>query len=592
MLNKKLILLFLGFLLVSFFGGLKNARAQNLELKNVTKQGFEGLKPLSKDGYYVQFIEGSTGSGRKTKQLMHVYVLGNALNITNDFVLELDINESMEDVVFSGSNFMVMYSNPLARTRTLKIVDKQGKELASKKIEKLSYSTAAKPSVVLPVGTGDFLVINYVKDKKIGYSLERYNDKMELKYSQVQIPDKKKLYPVDYTVSGDKLYVLEYVDADLSDYFEYHLASFDLNSGTMIKTQELKSQDGKAFGFATFVKPAPNGGAVTGGMYFNGPRVQKVNSDGFFAAQMQADGSISFNYTDWNQVKDFTKDQSTAAFWGGKTKTFMHDLMVNADGSYTLIGENYRRGDADLAGEQSKSAVGLASKMMKISDPGGESSDEAVTVAEFILVDFDAQNKLTNIRKIDKPNAVTVVKSSKDSNNLPYVGQRKGLNLANILNNYGYFPYRFTVQGTSRPYLAYWQRYDPLNKELLYFTPLDAKQTDTVSVNVTSADLQQYGALMDVATSKLGAIGRLSKKLDAVTGDNHKNSFELKGSHDPYDYRAKELNSRIIAGNMPGKILIYDFVPEPTEQKKGFFAQLVDTTPGTLNVRYLDIPGK
>ncbi|MGV3539159.1 MAG: DUF6770 family protein, partial [Rufibacter sp.] len=528
------------------------------------------------------------------KQSMHLYILGNALNITSDFVLEIAPSETLEDVAYSGGNFMVIYSNPYARTRTMKVLDKQGKEISSKLFEKLAYRTAAKPSVILPVGTADFIVINYVKEKKIGYSVERYNEKLEPVYSQVQIPEKKKLYPVDYTLSGDRLYVLEYVDADASDYFEYNLACFDLATGQLVKKQELKSADGKAYGFATFVRPAANGGVVTGGMYFDGPRVQMSNSDGFFAAQMKADGQMDLSYTSWNQVKSQVKDKTTAAFWGGKTKTFMHDLVVNKDGSYTLIGENYRRGDADLAGEQSKSGSAIAAKVMKSASLGGneEPSEEAVTVSEFVLIDFNAQNTFTSIRKIDKPNAVTVVKASKETGDLPYVGQMKGLNLANILNNYGYFPYRFTAQGTTRPYLTYWQKYDPLRKELLYFTPLDAQQTDTVSVEVTSADLQQFQDLENAVTSKLGALGRLSKKLEAINGDDHRNYFEVRGSHDPYDYRAKDLHSRIMAGNVPGKVLVYDFVPEPSTEKKSFLAQLTDTTPGTLKVWYVDIPTK
>ncbi|MBA9075726.1 DUF6770 family protein [Rufibacter quisquiliarum] len=592
--KKKAGHLVLGLLLFLGCVGSNTTAAQTLELKNVTRQGFEGLKPLDKNGYYLQFIEGAKGSGKTAKQLLHLYILDNPLKIASDFVLELSPNETVDDVAFNGGNFMVIYSNPLARTRTMKVVDKQGKEIATKKIEKLPYRTAGRSSAIEPVGAADFLVINYVKDKKFGYSVERFDEKLESKYSQLQIPEKKKIYPVDYTLSGNRLYVLEYVDADASDYFEYHLAAFDLATGSLLKSQDLKSADGKAFGFATFVKPAPNGGAVTGGMYFDSPKVQKANSDGFFAAQMKPDGTLDFSYTNWDQVKNVVKDKSTAAMWGGKTKTFMHDLVVKPDGSYTLIGENYRRGDSDLAGEQSKNGLAIASKALKVTDlsGGGEPSEEAVTVAEFVLIDYDAQNKFTGVRKIDKPNAVTVVKLTQEQGNLSYIGQRKGLNLANILNNYGYFPYRFTAQGTSRPYLTYWQRYDPLKKELLYFTPLDAQQTDTVSVDVSSADLQQFQALESSITGKLGALGKLAKKVEEVKGDDHKNYFELKGSHDPYDYRAKDLNSRVMASNVAGKILIYDFVPEPGSEKKSFFAQLTDTTPGTLKVWYIDIPGK
>lgn len=564
------------------------SNAQKLELSNVTRQGFKGLQSMD-NGYYVQFIEGTKGYGKKAKTTLHLYVITNDLAVSTDFIMELQGTERIEDVAYNGDNFMIIYSSRQAKTRTFKVVDKKGTEVAVKKLEDVNARLLSKPAVIQPVGASDFIVINYVKEKKVGYSIERYNNKLEQAYSQPQIPDKKKLYPVDSKLAGDRLFVLEYLDADNTDYFEYHLAAFDINSGAQLHKKYLTSADEKKFGFATFLRTTADGNILTGGMYFDNPRVQKTNSDGFFAARMDNSGNLKFTGVDWGTVEKTLKEgNSTVGIWGGKTKTFMHDLTVNDDGSFTLIGENYRRGDADLAGNKSK-GIGIA---MKVAGGSDDEAEEAVTVSEFALMDFDADGNFKAARKIDKPNAVTIVKNTEDPNDVPYIGQRKGLNLTNILNNNGYMPYRFTVKQGATTYLTFWQRYDPLIKELLYFTPINATQMDTVSIEVTGAELKVQQDFQNKAMSKLGGLGRLAKKASDVTGSSYENYFELRGSHDPFDYRSKTYNTRVIPGNVPGKIIIYDFIPDPVDEneKKGFWANMVQVMNGSLKVWYLDVP--
>jgi len=565
--------------------------SQSILLENVTRQGFKGLRKMNDDGYYVQCIESTKGKGKNAKNLLHLYALNNDLKVTTDFTIELSTTEKVEDVAFNNDRFMIISSSVAEKKRTFKIVDKAGIEMAKKDFEKVNARLFAKPAVIIPTES-DFLVINYVREKKVGYSVERFNSGLEEVFSKIVIPEKKKLYPVDYAISGDKLYVLEYHDADMNDTFEYTIASYNISNGEGTEPISLVSSDSKAYGFATFIKPAKEGGVVTGGMYFNGPRTQESNSDGFFAAVIRPDKSLQFSYVDWKDATAKLKDQSTAAFWGGKTKTFMHDLTVNSNGSITLIGENYRRGDADLAGGKSKSALGLASKVGKVTGQVDDDGEIALTASEFTLMDFDANGNFIGIRKVDKPNAVTIVKNTTDPNDPPFVGQRKGLNLANILNNNGFMPYRFVAQGNT-PYLVYWQRYDPIIKELVYFTPINAEKMDTTSVEVTGSELRLAQEMQNKLLGKMGGFGKLVKKTGEVTGSSYENTFELRGSHDPFDYRGKDLNSRIIPANVSGKVVIYDFEPQLDEdEKKSFSTKMMETAAGNLKIWYIDLPSR
>jgi hypothetical protein len=456
----------------------------------------------------------------------------------------------------------------------------------------------SKPSAIYPIPGSDFIVINYIKAKKVGYNVERYNDKLEIKYSTEEIPEKKKLFPVDFTLSGDNLYVLEYVDANMSDYFEYHIAAFNINTGALTSKKQLKSTDDNSFGYATFLKSANNGSVITGGMYYNGSRIQEANSDGFFAAKMTADGNLIYTYVDWKTVSGTIKDKNTSIMWGGKTKTFMHDLSINADGSFTLIGEDFRVGDANLAGESGKNGIGSAKKALSMAS--GAPKEWALTTADFVLMDFDANNNFKAIRKIDKPNTVTKVKATQDANDQTYVGQFRGLNLANILNNNGFLPYRFVAHSSTNDYLLYWQRYDPVQKEYLYFTPINTTTMDTVSVDVTGAEIIYYNKKAQEMLNNMGGLGKLTqkvnnvnKKIDGVTGDYKVNTFEIRGSDDPNDYRSKFSNTRVIKGNVENKVLMYDFIPdESADVKSSSYFRVIENLPGTLKIWYIDIPHK
>ena len=100
-------------------------------------------------------------------------------------------------------------------------------------------------------------------------------------------------------------------------------------------------------------------------------------------------------------------------------------------------------------------------------------------------------------------------------------------------------------------------------------------------------------------TKKMGKLGKLSKKMDAVSGENIQNDFFLRGSMDPTDYRSKDINTRVLPPNMPGKVIMYDFTPkdaesDDTEKKKGllksYVAGMNAAASGNLKIWYLDIP--
>jgi len=571
-----------------FFSSL-SLNAQSIELEKVGRAGFKGVQKLDDKGYYVQYEETNV-----KPRVVKLIILDNNLVATNEIKLELKPEDKLEDLAYNGGNFMFVKSNSKEKSRTFKVLDRQGKELATKEQKDVPARLLYKPAMITPVEQTDFLVINYTKDKKVGYSIERFNEKLESKYMETYEPEKKKLYPVDYLVSGDVLYVLEFLAADYSDYFEYHVAGFSMTNGKQLFNNHLKSTDDKAYGYATFLRLGAEGKVVTGGMYFNGPREDNATSDGLFTAVVDKAGKLNYQYKTWKDVEAKVKaGNSTNGIWGGKTKTFVQDIAVNADGSFSLIAENFRRGDEALAGGKNKT-LGTLTKVSNMSN--GESSDEAVTVSEFVLFDFSKDNVLSDVRKLNKPESVTVIRSAADPNDQPYVGQAKGLNLANILNNRGYFPYRFTAQKNGEKVLVYQFTYEKLFKEKLFFTKLNAATVDTNAIEITNSVMKVEQELDAASSQKMGKLGALSKKLDKASGSDIQNTYYMKGSHSPHDFRSRSLNTRVSSSNVDGKILIYDFVPELTgdaNQKKSMLAKYNNGMNNAVNAKlkiwYIDV---
>lgn len=562
--------------------------SQSLELPEIGRAGFRGVQKMDESGYYIQFVE----SIENTRNV-RVIVMNNELQVQADFKLNLKRDEKLEDLAYTDGKFLLVTATFSKKTRSYIVLDKAGVKINSKDFTELNARVFDQPARIIPL-SNDFLVVSMFRDKKVGYVIDRYSSSLEAKYSQSFVPEKKKLYPVDFVVGDGVLYILEFYARDMSDNFEYHIAGVNLEDGKPLFNNYLKSADDKSFGYATFLRLGAKGEAISGGMYFNGDKEQEANSAGFFAAVVGKDGVLKYDHKTWKEFADQIKDKNTSTLWGGKTKTLMQDVIVNKDGTFTLIGENFRQGDESKAGGKSPFSVTMSTG----SAPQRE--EWAVTVSDFILIDYDANGKFIGLRKMDKPNSVTIIHASTNPDNSPYVGQFQGLNLANMLNNYGYFPYRFTADVGAEKVFVYQLNYDRMHKEMLYFSRSSAVGLDTVSVDITNSYLKADQELNSKVVKKLGKLGALQEKMNKSNGESIQNEITLGRSDDPKNARSSQSGVvRVLPSNVNGKVLMYDFVPQLSgdeNQKKNMLAQYYASKDAAvkakLKIWYLNIPEK
>lgn len=575
-------------LLVLFLTVSLTSSAQELMLKDATMEGFKGVKKMGNDGYYVQFIESI--KLLKKEKTIRVALINNNLEAISEFIITLMPSEDIEDVGYNGGNFMIATKHKSKRYRVFRIMDKGGNELAKKTFEDVKARFLKKDISVIPVDASDFLVLNYVKEDQIGYSLERYNNKLDLLYTESNIPDKKMLYPVDYEVAGNILYVMENMTQG-TDYFQYSISGFDIVSGKKLFTKSLDDAEAKVNGLATFLRVSEKGDAITGGMYFNGNRIQEANSDGFFGALVDREGNLRMGHKDWKDVKDQIDNAGLGAMWGGKTKTLLQDVVTYEDGTFSIIGENFRRGDADLAGDGNK-LMGSVTKIGKMASTEDEIKEEAVTVSDFIIFDFDVTSKFQGIRYVEKPPVVTIIKPTADENDKPTADDWKGMELANVLNNHGYFPYRFTVGKAGKKYMTYYYNYQYDGSEYMYFSDIKSGEQNGERIDISSYRVK---TALEFRDAFIQSMPKWLQKAALADFENYDNGFELRGSYDGNDNRARLVNTRIFPSNLDGKVVIYDFVPSEedmadSEKKKNWISTFSTASNGNFKIWYIDVP--
>ena len=557
-------------------------------LKDATMEGFKGVKKMGKEGYYVQFIE--SVKLLKKEKTIRLALINNNLEIIGQFIITLMPSEDIEDVGYNGGNFLIATKHKSKRYRVFRIMDKAGNELAKKTFEDVKARFLQKDISVIPVDVSDFLILNYVKEDQIGYNLERYNNKLELLYTEVNIPDKKMLYPVDYEVGGNTLFVMENMTQG-TDYFQYSVSGFDIPGGKKLFTKILDDEAAKVNGLATFLRVGEKGSAITGGMYFNGNRIQEANSDGFFGATVDREGNLKMGHRDWKDVKDQIDNAGLSAMWGGKTKTLLQDVVTHDDGSFSIIGENFRRGDADLAGDKNK-LMGSAMKLGKMATAEDEPSEVAMTISDFIIFDFDVTSKFQGIRYVQKPPVVTIIKPTEDVNDKPTGDDWKGMELANVMNNFGYFPYRFTVSKAGKKFMTYYYNYQYDGTEYMYFADIKSGEQNGDRIDITSYRVKTALQFRD---AMVAALPKWLQKAALADYNTYDNGFELRGSYDGKDNRSRLVNTRIFPSNLDGKVVIYDFVPgdedmADDEKKKNWITTFGKTSNGNFKIWYIGVP--
>lgn len=488
-------------------------QAQEITLEDISNRSFDGVHVQEGQGAYTFYFGEKSESKGMAFFWLEIFDL--ELNRINKVKLEISKRSELASSTFTGSNFLFAFNDVSKRTSTYITLDKSGNVIDKRVTEKVKMALLSKDNApqFFPAGEDEFVVIQPIKEKKVGYTIERINTKFEEKYTFNYTPDKGAWKAVTAQMKGDKLYLIQERRKSLtSKTYTNFILCYDLATGKELYAYDLF--DGEDSGFPNFFNVDNQGVLTSGGMFFKGEKFDPKNSDGIFFLTLDVSGErTAYSKTSWKQVKEDIRGDFSSALIGGKTKMILHNIVKKADGTYTIIGESFRKSnDANMAG---MGALKMAGGM---GGSAGASQVESIgfTIMDFVLFNYDAAGKMVSIDRIEKPNRALTIKGK--------VAEKKGLEIALFMKEAKMFCYRSVIEDGGKQYIFYVNRDGA--KDYASFLPVGATTTDDIpqvdlnkGISEGLNDMAKFGAFMgDNEMYDTGTFGSLKENPNRYRG--------------------------------------------------------------------------
>ena len=536
--------------------------AQEYVIEDFTQEEFTGLRTLSTGHYYLSYV---SFTNDQTKKSFHLHLLNENLEAISKIELEIPSDAQLNDIKAVNSNYALLFSSSSQKLRSVYLFDQEGTLLKENTLQDKSIDSYAAnyPAYLLTNGEALYLVANK-RNKKYGYEVAALSATLEPTAVYSVYPEKKALFPMDFIMEDDAMVILELTSGySESRYFEFRLKKIDLSSGELLWAQTLWDEDKGLWGVPYGIHKSPNGGYVTGGIYEKKNRLSSTNAEGVFSAQLSATGELKTEFVRWKEVEKKMR-VGTAAFWGGKTKSYVRDLVLRSDGSFTLIVENFRDGNLDMSGDKpgALGQVNAANNVLKGLSPTQTPEDYklALTVSNYGLFYFNNEATLSSFETQYSPASITYLASPDGSEYSSSSFQDMDLAISSIMA--GYMPYRFTVKHHDKYFLVRNMKYDETATERIFFNQLDIEPIlDTASIYIKLSTLESSSANEINLNDHLGKFGESMNKIGRHIEEKTYHSKWLKqfGGNDTYamNYYAEKTIPRIQPSNEEGKFVSY-----------------------------------
>ncbi|MBL4656524.1 MAG: hypothetical protein JKX73_00880, partial [Flavobacteriales bacterium] len=426
-------------------------QAQQVEIEGIRKREFKGVKAIYDEvtqkvsGYYTFYV-----NERKGKQTEFVIaIFDDKMKMVKQTPITMTKRSKVDGSCFNGKNFLFVFNDMAKKSLSYVTVNQSGDIIKTKGIiEAKRYAATAD---VFP-GDNGFFIVKPLKDKKWGYSIEKINAELKSEWEKRFMVEKGFL-SVDMVKSGRGRVVLVQTHRlkMLSAKVEGSIVCLDDKTGDEIYRQSLFLTE-KTLVPSTFELNEKKE-VTCGGMYFDGLKYKKGNSDGIFFMRLAADGKqLVYTSEDWKEgIQKLLKKASKKSFsLAGKPKVLFHSITASPDGTYQIIGETFKKGmkimpEALLGAQKVKDLV-TGRYIGDISRHEARDHMAAFTIQDFVVFSYDKAGALVNLNVIEKPYTKITVYAP--------LSTVSGLRLAKMVKQYGFFDYAFTTKSpsTKEPY--------------------------------------------------------------------------------------------------------------------------------------------
>lgn len=406
--------------------------AQQVQIDGVRPKEFRGVNPIPSKGYYTYYVNEKLGKGM-VEFALEIYDLD--LKVIKKTSIEVTKYSSLQGSEFNGRDFLFLFEDLANKTNTFITVDDRG-NIIKQKVEPTKKITTASSSAIYPAADGSgFYLTQAIKEKKWGYEVSKLDRDLKELWSKTETVEKGAV-GVSTAESGPGKFVvisLERQGGATSKKLSGKVVAYNDADGS--KQYEYDLYDGSKTHLPSTFLIESDGTIATGGMHYDGEKMDGDNSDGIFFLKLDPSGKkLAYKSIDWeNGIQSALKATSRKFSIGSKPKVLFHEITKESNGNYQMIGETFRK------------AVGALGAMSMLG--GDPNAPLRITVMDLIVFNFDNSGEPADINKIEKP-----YKSIDIEGGLFMDGMR----LASVLKKFKMFTYEYhTVLPSGKPAIVF-----------------------------------------------------------------------------------------------------------------------------------------
>jgi len=426
-------------------------------------------------GYYY-FTKGEKTGKRDAEFEIKLYDVD--FNYKRSIEVEADKSSQLIEMNYNGNAFMLMMGG--RKGIDLFAFSKDGMLLGEKKEIEISGFESMQISAAMisdePISSsihslGDYGFVRQVlvSNKKMGYLIEGYNNKLELMWTSASDTKAPETEEIDIIYSSSKFIgVLKSTRKNLNSRDVTNSFFFlDAESGkTLFELDVDKMQDINIYG--CYVDEINQLVYLNGEYYAEGKNATNNKSEGLYLMKLNLDGEMLKN-----EQLTWKKDliNLTATTDGAQTKEnmrfYIHKVQIGKDGNTYIVAEQYKM-------VLSKAAVGL--KVLSLAAGQGAStgmSNFSIKIYNMVYMVFNKDFKLIQKEVVKKKYSEVFLESGYQYASITRI--------SHYLKAGGYFDYQYSsINEDGNGFTSY---YIDLNRK-----DDDGKRNDTVIGSITLGD--------------------------------------------------------------------------------------------------------
>ena len=445
--------------------------AQSVQIDDVKGLRFKGVKPIFADdgetvsGYYTYYM---VERGEKGMRTLEFSIIDKGITKVTKTQIDLHRTSTLNTTVFNGKYFLISYDDRRNKQIVFKVIDLDGKIVATNEIAAEQKRVAS--SVVYPAANAEgFYIVRpaLVKNRIKGHYLEKIDNNLKQVWQIEDVTEKGIIAVAALANNQDRVVIWREHGSGIKK-INPQIVCYDAATGETIFERD--GFDGKSTIMHNQIRIDDENNVILGGPYVDGQKYKSVNNTGIYLLKLSKDGEENF-YTKIvtkEEIQPIMKAVSKGVTLGSKDKIWIEDVVFDGD-NIIVISEMFRKnfnpkpqafqGPRDLI-------TGKWIGDMSYRDENGKAPKVTFEIMEYILFKFSANGELDKITPIAKDgyNKLTVYH--------PYVGLY-GLPMAAVVEEAGWFDYRFTTVGEDGKRLMVCSNNSEARKPQVYTYALD-----------------------------------------------------------------------------------------------------------------------